>query len=297
MPRRPADLLMWVGANHYPTVESFVTEVEVMGVSKRVSQVPAGVRPGQSLLFLAHDEAARVRCEACRGLGVSSGGIVAELVERKGRRWVAVDPPERRPVASAAALKKLHQAMYAGSGRSRGWRAAKDLPRCTACAGRGEVPAGRIFGVCLIGQVDLVFDCQSAADEYRGRMERFEHKDRVSMTYVIGGMDDGRRRCGYRKIGGTYLTACDDALQKLQDLAGRVGGGARVVGPLVVFGAPVAYPGGRFLGAKLVDGATILRSVMAMGRVKRARRPTTGARRRRGARGSAAVRRDRCAHA
>ena len=55
MPRTKAvDLLMWVGASHYPTVASFVREAHKLGVSKRVAQVPVGVRLGRSLMFLAH---------------------------------------------------------------------------------------------------------------------------------------------------------------------------------------------------------------------------------------------------
>lgn len=271
---RPADILMWVGADHYPTIASFVGEAERMGVAKGIAQVPVGVKLGQSLLFLAHDEAARMTCRACRGRGVARGRLTVELVERRNRRWVPVEPTQRRTVGSAGEFRRLRDATYAESGRARSWRGAPGHGRCAACAGRGEVPAGRIFGVCRIDRLELVFDCQAAATEYEDRRERCGHRDRVKVTYVVGGEDDGRRRAGYRRIGGLYLVS-QDTPQAATDLAGQLGNGCEAHGPLIVFSRPVAYPGGRFLGAAVVDGADILRQARGAAsrrkKVKRAR--------------------------
>lgn len=269
---RTSDLLMWVGADHYPTVELFLREAEQMGVSKGVAQVPAGTVLEKSLLFLAHDEAARMVCGACRGRGVKRGRLVIELVERQGRKWVPVEPVERREVATAAKFRAVKDKTYAESGRARTWQPAAGQGRCEKCAGRGEVPVGRIFGVCRIDRLELVFDCLAAAKEYKDRREACGRRDPVRVTYVVGGVDDGRRLAGYRRIGGLYLTTSQDSLPAMQELAGKLGPKFKTRGPIVVFPTPVAYHGGRFRGAKVVEGAELLKKVRVSGDRKRKRK-------------------------
>lgn len=50
------DLVMWVGTNHYPTVQDFIDEAKSMGVSKRIGRLPHCLVPGVTRLFFAHDE-------------------------------------------------------------------------------------------------------------------------------------------------------------------------------------------------------------------------------------------------
>lgn len=54
------DLLMWVGADFYPTPEAFAEEARLHGVNKRIPSVgePPLVVPGVTRLFLAHPSAA-----------------------------------------------------------------------------------------------------------------------------------------------------------------------------------------------------------------------------------------------
>lgn len=53
---KPVDILMWVGSQHYPTIDHFVAEAREHGVSKRVGKLPRDLVPGKSRIFLAHDE-------------------------------------------------------------------------------------------------------------------------------------------------------------------------------------------------------------------------------------------------
>lgn len=70
----PADLLMWVGANNYPTCDDFVKEAQDLGITKRVSKVPKGLIPGKSRVFLVHDE-------GVKGDAVIFGYFTVESIE------------------------------------------------------------------------------------------------------------------------------------------------------------------------------------------------------------------------
>lgn len=50
------DYLLWVGYQSYPTIKSFVEEGDRLGVSRRISRVPNGLKLAESKVFLAHDE-------------------------------------------------------------------------------------------------------------------------------------------------------------------------------------------------------------------------------------------------
>ena len=265
---RTANLLMWVGASHYPTVTSFVREAARMGVSKRVAQVPVGVKLGRSLLFLAHDEAVRVTCASCKGRGVEKGKLKIELVKKVGRVWEPVLKPSKkgavgiqRRASTAKSFREARNATYGSSDRKRMWRLVAGQKVCKACKGRGERPDGRIFGFCVVERLELVFDCPSAATEYKERMEALRRRDRVPVTYVSGVDKEPKRGCGYRRVGGHYLVATGaDASQEARTLAGGLGAGFKAHGPLVVFPEPVAYPTGRFRAAKVVDKDRILKA-------------------------------------
>jgi hypothetical protein len=47
---------MWAGSAHYPTAESYILEAAELGVSKRVSAIPKGIKPGV-WCFIAHRKA------------------------------------------------------------------------------------------------------------------------------------------------------------------------------------------------------------------------------------------------
>ncbi len=50
------DYLMWVGSKNYPTIRDFVREARVFGCSKRIGHVLDKIVPGETRIFLAHDE-------------------------------------------------------------------------------------------------------------------------------------------------------------------------------------------------------------------------------------------------
>ena len=267
---KTTNILMWVGASDYPTVTSFVREASKLGVSKRVArgQVPVGVKPGRSLLFLAHDEAVRVTCASCGGRGVEKGKLRIELLKKKGRLWEPVYKPSgkgaveiRQTVATAKKFRDVRDSTFRRSGRKQKWRSVPGQKLCPECRGRGERPDGRIFGFCVVERLELMFDCASAATEYRERRETLKKRDRVPVTCVSGVGDEPRRRCGYRRVGAHYLVSTrQEALENAQGLAVCLGIGFKAQGTLVVFPVPVAYPKARFRASKVVDKNRILRA-------------------------------------
>lgn len=269
MPRtKTADILMWVGAVHYPTVNSFVLEAEDLGVSKRVPTVPDGVKLGKSLLFLAHDEAARVPCKECRGSGAAKGKLNIELVKKSGRKWLPVIRPAKpRPkgirqlVAKASTFRDLRDKTYRESDRKHKWRVVQDQELCKECAGRGEVPDGRVFGFCIIDRLELIFDCAAAAKEYSVREP--DSFNGVAVTHVPGIETEPERGCGYRVIGGYYLVSQgEDAEKDARDIAEKLGEGFEARGPMVIFPEPISFGGARFRGPKVINKDDILKAAL-----------------------------------
>lgn len=50
------DYLQWVGSMFYPTVNDFIDESARLGVCKRIGRLPGDLEPGESRVFLAHDD-------------------------------------------------------------------------------------------------------------------------------------------------------------------------------------------------------------------------------------------------
>lgn len=51
-------LLLWIGAQHYPTPQDFMKEGIQMGFSRRVTSIPRGFKLGKTWVFMAHPKAA-----------------------------------------------------------------------------------------------------------------------------------------------------------------------------------------------------------------------------------------------
>lgn len=95
-----SDILMWVGAQHYPTIQSYVDEANRMGVCKRISRAPLDVKR----LFLAHDE------------GFEGEGIIFGYVEVEDLEIVVEDgviPPKGY---TAAPMSQVQQEAARGCG-------------------------------------------------------------------------------------------------------------------------------------------------------------------------------------
>lgn len=61
--------LMWIGKDHYPTIQSYTDEAEALGISKRLPNAAVAQalsRPG-TVVFLAHDEGNYEECGECSG--------------------------------------------------------------------------------------------------------------------------------------------------------------------------------------------------------------------------------------
>jgi len=65
--------LIWVGAKFYPTPGAFMSEATSMGVSRRITQVPRGLKVGETWIALAHARAIPGECEH----GAPAGGPCA----------------------------------------------------------------------------------------------------------------------------------------------------------------------------------------------------------------------------
>lgn len=63
--KEPVDCLMWVGTMYYPTVDTFLVEVNRVGACKRIARFFPWIDLGKTRVFLAHDE----------GYGVEEGFI------------------------------------------------------------------------------------------------------------------------------------------------------------------------------------------------------------------------------
>lgn len=65
--------LLWVGHSFY-TPESFIEEAERLGVSKKISTLPRGYKPGETWVYLAHKKAVPVQKRLAGCEDVDSNG-------------------------------------------------------------------------------------------------------------------------------------------------------------------------------------------------------------------------------
>jgi hypothetical protein len=63
MPERAG--LIWVGSQHYETVEKFMAEAREMGISRRLPAIPRGLEIDKTWVFLAHRQAVERPCPTC----------------------------------------------------------------------------------------------------------------------------------------------------------------------------------------------------------------------------------------
>lgn len=121
--------LIWIGAEHYPTIESFTTEAQSsLGLSRRMPSlaVAEAVMGSKSPVWTAHDEGGRKPCPSCSG---------------------AVDCPQCRKIDTLIARAKV------GLGRLEGSKVGvKRIKRidnfeemqknCKLCSGTGKTTSG-----------------------------------------------------------------------------------------------------------------------------------------------------------
>lgn len=57
--------LIWIGEQHYPTSDEFMAEAAVMGVSRRINNVPRDFVVGETWVLLGHRKAITRACSEC----------------------------------------------------------------------------------------------------------------------------------------------------------------------------------------------------------------------------------------
>ena len=88
------DILMWVGYQGYPTIESFVQEAKAMGVCKRIGKIPGDIVLGETRVLLAHDEGCFSFDDADHKVNdaVIFGYFYIDRIEAVARREDQLDP-------------------------------------------------------------------------------------------------------------------------------------------------------------------------------------------------------------
>lgn len=124
--------LMWVGAEHYATIQDYSTEAVTQGISKRMpnADVAAALLEEGTVVFLAHDEGeysscpdclGEVECPECRKIGVQHDALMEKLVPMSDE-----EKDSKKGQRMLAKLNSLSDAMK----------------NCAICGGKGTIQAG-----------------------------------------------------------------------------------------------------------------------------------------------------------
>lgn len=123
--------LMWVGSINYKTINDYVAEAKLLGVSKRLPDATIGralTEPG-TVVFVAHDEGETTECVKCLG-DIECGDCRARLETIK--KWEAQADDVKKRFAEETPGTKLRIL------RTREQRIAKlraEIKACSLCAG------------------------------------------------------------------------------------------------------------------------------------------------------------------
>jgi hypothetical protein len=142
IPAPLATYLMWVGAEHYATIQDWVNEATEMGVSKRLpNEHMARALMENAIVFVAHDEGSYTECEECSGTIDCGECRKREVLSEKHR---AVAKAAREGAAKHAADSKEAKAALAKAERNDAKADALDeqIAECEACLGERSITAG-----------------------------------------------------------------------------------------------------------------------------------------------------------
>lgn len=260
--------LMWVGTDHYPTIQDYVTEAKTQGVSKRLPNkvvAQALQKPG-TVIFLAHDEGqhdecveclAVERCKPCKGAGKFSvvpgappeqckacdgdgkllkgtgGKVIVDGEEWPYRTWLYyVRQPE-----------KFNPEDHDIEGKF----------MCEGCGGSGHTPKGKVFGMFLPQRVEYILK-ETDAPTVRKEMEARG----IIVKTVKEVKVEKERGCGKRQPGGFYAVTTEEKDEKraaalvneLVDTGKLDPANVSAHGSFVEFLVPVDIPERRFRGIK-----------------------------------------------
>lgn len=135
---------MWIGSEHYKSIEDWTKEAEEQGVSKRLPNHHVAkklMEPG-SMVFVAHDEGKTVECTACSRetdcpeCRLASSKEARELAAAESYESLAEGKETSDPKAWASYLRRAKNA------RERAEAAAEDQAQCELCGGTARVKAG-----------------------------------------------------------------------------------------------------------------------------------------------------------
>jgi len=163
--------LMWIGAEHYGTIEDYAGEAVKYGVSKRLSNVhmASALKEKGTVIFLAHDEHCYVECEECTGTvecgecrkrGVEMTKIAAET---KALRTELVDEKAKESTVSGTEEfdleKKIKRLERLIENRVKKFSKLEDgCDDCDVCEGEGNFDGGT-GGVATVSGKDMDYRC------------------------------------------------------------------------------------------------------------------------------------------
>lgn len=112
--------LMWVGSEHYPTIDSYCEEADKLGCSKRLPNASVAgklLSPG-TVIFIAHDEGEAEPCPECEGVVENPDRRKAvnrvRAQERRCKRlydeWTKADKAARKSPKDEDAQKEAKRA-------------------------------------------------------------------------------------------------------------------------------------------------------------------------------------------
>lgn len=255
--------LMWIGKEHYPTIDDYVAEVEEMGVSKRLPNVHFArkVASEGAVIFLVHDEgrfdvcaacAETSVCEKCDGEGTFSGPegyAQCDACDGKGSIRVGtggsvVVDGERWPYTTWNYW--IHQPHRFKQEE----HDVKDKSMCSDCGGTGKLPQGLIFGLFIPDSVDYIVKEGDDAEFLKDAEEKG-----IELVAPERLEAERKRRCGVRKPGGYYISTAPSASateaveKRIAELEAKGAiEGAEIRGSFARFLVPVEYTGKRFRG-------------------------------------------------
>jgi hypothetical protein len=281
--------LMWVGNEHYKTVDEYVKEALELGVSKRLPSVHFAehLATEGAVVFLAHDEGERepcakcvktTVCTECEGVGLinvpgevphtekctacDGGGTITKgtggsvVVDKESWTWTKYMWHKKQP--------KLFNPIE---------HIITDEVMCTACGGFGSLPKGFIFGMFMPDRVEYIFK-----DGEPERAAKAAEKG-MEVVHTIHLAGESKRKCGVRKPGGYYITTTkdetgiptEDMKAKVEDLKAKgLVEGASIHGSFATFVNKVSISCKRFRGMKRFsmdpvaeDEATMIMEAMA----------------------------------
>jgi hypothetical protein len=266
--------LMWIGAEHYPTIDSFCGEAYRDGLSKRVPHLgmAESLLSEGSTIFVAHDEGVHDDCSHCRGeFECPTCNATGEVKDGKGKKAVVRLCPDcngrkRVELSSGGTIRvdgkvtpyRRFLALRKAGRLDLDEHEVEDKELCDACSGTGRVPVGKVFGVFIPDQAEYIL---TGADKEE-LLKKLEEKKVKTVTREALRVER-RRGCGYRKPGGYYIVTrkaeqgeqtSDDVEAVIKELTDKGiinPEGVQVMGSFVRFLNPIPIPGTkRFRGVK-----------------------------------------------